>query len=145
MDRDGVDATVLFSNFALFATYTDNHEVALAYAKVYNDWVAETYLPHSDRMCPLASIPTTDIGDAVKEAERCVRLGLRGLFLPEHPQRFLTTRTSMSRCGPARRRTACRSSSTSRRAGRTPRRVTRSPGTRSRASSPRWRWARTGS
>ena len=46
MDRDGVDATVLFSNFALFATYTDNHEVALAHARVYNDWVAETYLPH---------------------------------------------------------------------------------------------------
>jgi hypothetical protein len=86
MDRDGVDATVLFSNFALFATYTDNHEVALAHARVYNDWVAETYLPHSDRMRPLASIPTTDIGDAVKEVERCVRLGLRGLFLPEHPQ-----------------------------------------------------------
>jgi hypothetical protein len=44
MDRDGVDATVLFSNFALFATYTDDHEVALAHARVYNDWVAETYL-----------------------------------------------------------------------------------------------------
>ena len=102
MDRDGVDATVLFSNFALFATYTDDHEVALAHARVYNDWVAETYLPHSDRMCPVASIPTTDIGDAVKEVERCVRLGLRGLFLPEHPNPTgPTTRTSTSRCGPA--------------------------------------------
>src|SRR6202046_3994997 len=39
MDRDGADATVLFSNFALFATYTDDHEVALAHARVYNDWV----------------------------------------------------------------------------------------------------------
>jgi predicted TIM-barrel fold metal-dependent hydrolase len=86
MDRDGVDATVLFSNFALFATYTDDHEVALAHARVYNDWVAETYLPYADRMRPMAAIPTTDIGDAVKEVERCVRLGVRGLFLPEHPQ-----------------------------------------------------------
>ena len=86
MDRDGVDATVLFSNFALFATYTDDHEVALAHARVYNDWVAETYRPYADRMRPMAAIPTTDIGDAVKEIERCVGLGLRGLFLPEHPQ-----------------------------------------------------------
>ena len=86
MDRDGVDATVLFSNFALFATYTDDHEVALAHARVYNDWVAETYGPYSDRMRPLAAIPTTDIQDAVKEVERAVNLGLRGLFLPEHPQ-----------------------------------------------------------
>lgn len=85
MDRDGVDATVLFSNFALFATYTDNHEVSLAHAKVYNDWIAETYLPYSERMRALAAIPTTDIGDAVKEVERAVKLGLRGLFLPEHP------------------------------------------------------------
>lgn len=85
MDRDGVDGTVLFSNFALFATYTANHELALAHAKVYNDWIAETYLPYSNRMRPLAAIPTTDVGDAVKEIERAVNLGLSGLFLPEHP------------------------------------------------------------
>jgi hypothetical protein len=54
MDRDGVDATVLFSTFALFATYTDDHEVALAHARLYNDSVAETYGPYSDRMRPLA-------------------------------------------------------------------------------------------
>ena len=36
MDRDGVDATVLFSNFALFATYTDDHEVAKF---DYSSWV----------------------------------------------------------------------------------------------------------
>ena len=86
LDRDGVDATVLFSNFALFVTYTDDHEVAMAHTKVYNDWVAETYLPYSNRLVPLASIPTTDIGDAVKEIERAANMGLKGLFLPEHPQ-----------------------------------------------------------
>lgn len=86
MDRDGVDATVLFSNFALFVTYTDDHETAIAHTRVYNDWLAETYLPYKDRMAPMASIPTTDIDDAVKEVERAANLGLRGLFLPEHPQ-----------------------------------------------------------
>src|SRR5690606_7224755 len=69
MDRDGVDATLMFSNFALFVTYTDDHETAIAHARVYNDWLAETYLQHKERMAPLASIPTTDIGDAVAEIE----------------------------------------------------------------------------
>lgn len=86
MDRDGIDATVMFSNFALFVTYTDDHETAMAHTRVYNDWLAETYLPYKHRMAPLATIPTTDIGDAVKEIERAANMGLRGLFLPEHPQ-----------------------------------------------------------
>src|ERR1700761_7623171 len=64
MDRDGVDATVLFSNFALFATYTDDHEVSLAHAKVYNDWIAGTYGPYSDRMRPLRPHPAPQNGEA---------------------------------------------------------------------------------
>jgi predicted TIM-barrel fold metal-dependent hydrolase len=86
LDRDGVDAAVLFPNFALFPMYTDNHELSLAHAQVYNTWLAETYQNHTHRLRPLAAIPTTDIADAVKEIERAVHMGLRALVLPEHPQ-----------------------------------------------------------
>jgi predicted TIM-barrel fold metal-dependent hydrolase len=85
MNRDGIDASILFSNFALFATYTDDHEVAMAHTRVYNDWLAETYLGNN-RFAPLASIPTTDVPDAVAEIERAANTGMRGLFMPEHPQ-----------------------------------------------------------
>ena len=86
MDRDGVDASMLYPNLSFFALYTDDHERSIAHARVYNDWIAETYLPHSDRLRPAAAIPTTDVPDAVREIERAVNLGLRALILPEHPQ-----------------------------------------------------------
>jgi len=86
MDRDGVDASMLFPNLSFFALYTDVHRRSIAHARVYNDWLAETYLPYSDRLRPAAAIPTTDVPDAVKEIERAVNLGLRALILPEIPQ-----------------------------------------------------------
>ena len=86
LDRDGVDATMLFPNLSFFALYTDMHERSIAHARVYNDWLAESYLPYSDRLRPAAAIPTTDIPDAIKELERAVTLGLTALILPEHPQ-----------------------------------------------------------
>ena len=88
LDRDGVDATMLFPNLSFFALYTDVHERSIAHARVYNDWLAETYLPYSSRLRPAAAIPTTDAADAVKEIERAVRLGLTTLILPEIPQPF---------------------------------------------------------
>lgn len=88
MDRDGVDATMMFPNLSFFALYTDIHERSIAHARVYNDWLAETYLPYSSRIRPAAAIPTTDAADAVKEIERAVRLGLTTLILPEIPQPF---------------------------------------------------------
>lgn len=59
-----------------------------AHARIYNDWLAETYLPHSNRPRPAAAIPTTNAADAAKEIERAVRLGLTTLILPEIPQPF---------------------------------------------------------
>jgi predicted TIM-barrel fold metal-dependent hydrolase len=86
LDRDGIDATVMYPNNSMFALYTDVHERSIAHARVYNDWLAKTYLDHDDRIRPVAAIPTTDIADAVDEIDRIVALGLRALILPEHPQ-----------------------------------------------------------
>jgi predicted TIM-barrel fold metal-dependent hydrolase len=86
LDRDGVDASMLFPNLSFFALYTDDHERSIAHARVYNDWLAETYLPYSNRLRPAAAIPTTNVADGVKEIERAVRLGLSALILPEIPQ-----------------------------------------------------------
>lgn len=86
LDRDGVDATVLFPNWSMFAIYTDNHERSMAHARVYNDWIVEEYGPYSDRIRPSAAIPTTDVKDAVKEIERAANMGIRSLILPEWPQ-----------------------------------------------------------
>jgi predicted TIM-barrel fold metal-dependent hydrolase len=85
MDLDGVDAGVFFPNLALFVLFTDDHELSMAHARVWNDYAAERYLPYKDRMRPTAAIPLTNIPDAVAEIERVAKLGLGALLLPEIP------------------------------------------------------------
>jgi len=85
MDLDGVDASVMFPNLSLFVLFTDDHELSMAHARVYNDYVAERYLAYRDRMRPTAAIPLTHIPDAVAEIERAARLGLGAILLPEIP------------------------------------------------------------
>ncbi|MBY8860914.1 amidohydrolase [Nocardia sp. CA2R105] len=85
MDLDGVDASVMFPNLSLFVLFTDDHELSMAHARVWNDYVVERYLPYRDRMCPTAAIPLTDVPDAVAEIERVARLGIRAILLPETP------------------------------------------------------------
>jgi predicted TIM-barrel fold metal-dependent hydrolase len=84
-DIDGVDAAVMFPNLSLFVLFTDDHELSMAHARVYNDYIVERYLAYEDRMRPTAAIPLTDIDDAVAEIERTARAGLRAILLPEIP------------------------------------------------------------
>jgi len=85
MDIDGVDASVMFPNLSLFVLFTDDHELSMAHARVYNDFLVERYLPHRDRMRPTAAIPITDVADAVAEIERVAGMGLGAILLPEIP------------------------------------------------------------
>src|SRR3954471_10115446 len=58
---DGIDAAVMFPNLSLFVLFTDDHELSMAHARVYNDYIAERYLAYKNRMRPTAAIPLTDI------------------------------------------------------------------------------------
>jgi predicted TIM-barrel fold metal-dependent hydrolase len=85
MDLDGVDAAVMFPNLSLFVLFTDDHELSIEHARVFNDFVVERYLPYRNRMRPTAAIPLTSIPDAVAEIERTARAGLGAVLLPEVP------------------------------------------------------------
>jgi predicted TIM-barrel fold metal-dependent hydrolase len=82
MDADGVDAQVLHPNLSQFGLFTDHHEMSIAHARVYNDYVMERFTPYFGRLAPTAPIPLTDIGDAVAEIERVAAGGFRGVLLP---------------------------------------------------------------
>lgn len=82
MDLDGVDAQVLHPNLSQFGLFTDHHEMSIAHARVYNDYVMERFTPYFDRLAPTAPIPLTDIGDAVAEVERVANGGFRAVLLP---------------------------------------------------------------
>ena len=82
---DGVDAAVLFPNLSLFGLYSDDHELSMAHARVYNDYIVERFTPYFDRLAPTAPIPITDIADAVAEIERAAAGGFRAVLLPATP------------------------------------------------------------
>jgi len=92
MDLDGVDAQVLHPNLSLFGLYSDDHELSMAHARVYNDYVAERFSPYFDRLAPTAPVPITDVDDAVGEIERVAAAGFKAILLPATPPRNYYTR-----------------------------------------------------
>src|SRR6186713_996418 len=92
MDLDGVDAQVLHPNLSLFGLYSDDHELSMAHARVYNDYVIERFSDHFHRICHTAPVPITDVGDAVAEIERVAAAGFRAALLPATPPRNYCTR-----------------------------------------------------
>ena len=82
---DGVDAAVMHPNLSLFGLYSDDHELSMAHARVYNDYIVERFTPYFDRIAPTAPVPITDIDDAVAEIERVAAAGFRAILLPATP------------------------------------------------------------
>ena len=85
MDYDGIDATLIHPQYSLFAIFSDDHELSMETARVYNDYLIERILPFKSRIRPTCPIPITDIGDAVAEIERVASAGLGALLLPATP------------------------------------------------------------
>ena len=85
MDLDGVDAQVLHPNLSLFGLYSDDHELSMAHARVYTDYVIERFAPYFSRLAPTAPIPITDVDDAVVQIERVATAGFRAILLPATP------------------------------------------------------------
>jgi predicted TIM-barrel fold metal-dependent hydrolase len=85
MDTDGVDASVMHPNLSLFGLYSDDHELSMAHARVYNDYIVERFGPYFSRIAPTAPVPITDIDDAVAEIERVAAMGFRAILLPATP------------------------------------------------------------
>jgi predicted TIM-barrel fold metal-dependent hydrolase len=88
MDREGIDAAVLYPSSALFFGPDDPidalRDVAfvLACQQAYNDWVAEYCGAHPSRLFAMAVVPLQDPELAVAEAVRAVgTLGLRGVMI----------------------------------------------------------------
>ena len=83
LDHEGIRATLLHPNHALFGLYThDHHELSMAHARVYSDYVAEAFAPYRDRVFTTSPIPLSDLDDAVAEIERVAALGARAIILP---------------------------------------------------------------
>ena len=88
MDRDGIDAAVLFPSLALFFGPLDPipafHDIDFVTdcQRAYNDWVAEYCSAYPRRLFGMAAVPLQDVERAVDEATRArSELGLQGVFI----------------------------------------------------------------
>ena len=83
MDRDGIDAEVLYPSvcFGMFRLQDIDYQHACF--KAYNDWMAEQMVgPHPDRLKGLGLIPIADMEVAVAEVYRAKKIGLAGAMIP---------------------------------------------------------------
>ena len=89
MDGDGIDVSVLYPTVAgvageVFGRIRDT-ELELACVQAYNDWLIEEWAGASERFVPQCIVPLSPVAAAVKEIERCVAKGHRGVVFPANP------------------------------------------------------------
>ena len=80
MDRDGVDAEVIYGVLAAAAKLED-HEASVTMLKIYNTWMADFLKHYPERQIGLACLPFGDIPAAIEEVHRVAKLGYRGIEL----------------------------------------------------------------
>jgi predicted TIM-barrel fold metal-dependent hydrolase len=85
MALDGVVAEVIYPTLGLFIDMIPDPDLQMACARVYNDWLAETFLSRPDVFVPVAVVPVRDVAAAVAELERAVAAGFRAAMIPTTP------------------------------------------------------------
>ena len=92
MDADGIDCSVLYpcaagiSGEAICAIKALDLQVECA--RVYNDWIMDVWTAASSRFVPQAILPAGSVEAAVREAQRAVARGHRGLIMPAQPSQI---------------------------------------------------------
>ena len=74
-ELDGINAEVLYPSVIFNVYQIENLDIVKATFSLYNDWVADYCKEAPDRLFPLASIQLFDLDEAVRELERCKKLG----------------------------------------------------------------------
>lgn len=85
LDQWRVNAGVVFPTIGILWDKEDDPELAMAYARAYNNWQWDFASPALDRILPVAQVPLYDVDLAKKELQRCLRLGFKGMFLAPEP------------------------------------------------------------
>ncbi|MBM0741354.1 amidohydrolase family protein [Phormidium sp. CLA17] len=83
MDREGVDVHIVYGTLNLIFSSLLDTDLAIAFCKAYNTYMAEDCRGYGDRIRPIGVLPLQDVGEAVKELHRCVEeLGMVGVAVP---------------------------------------------------------------
>jgi len=83
MDRDGVDAELVFPSLGLMLPRIDDREAQVTACRIYNDWAWDYTAQMRDRLIPAAMIPCIDFDDALAECKRTATKGFAAFCLWE--------------------------------------------------------------
>ncbi len=92
MDEAGIWAQVLYPNVGGFGSQNflklDDDDLKLLCVSAYNDFLLEWSSADTRRLLPVVATPFWDIDATVKEVERCIEAGARGILFTGEPQRY---------------------------------------------------------
>jgi uncharacterized protein len=81
LDREGMEAELLYTTAGLGLFAVKDHEFRHACMRAFNDWLAEHCSGAPKRLFGVAMIATDDIDRSIAELERSVEMGLRGAMI----------------------------------------------------------------
>ncbi len=84
LDDWGVDVGVLFPTIGILWT-TEDVGLASAYCRAYNNWQADFSAAIPGRTAPIAQLNYLEVNEALKELDRCIDRGFRGVFVYPEP------------------------------------------------------------
>ncbi len=85
LDDVGIESSYLYPSVALSFGNITSEDWAIASARAYNNWLADTYLSRSTRLKGIGLIPLQEPEAAVEELRRLVtELGMVGAMLPSN-------------------------------------------------------------
>ena len=85
MDLDGVDVGIVYPTVGLLLFSGPDSELLTSICRPYNDWVGEFCSAIPKRLKAIAMLNVDDVGDGVKELERCAKMGFVGAMIAVYP------------------------------------------------------------
>jgi predicted TIM-barrel fold metal-dependent hydrolase len=85
MDADGIEGAVIFPN-AFWAFMVEDFELQLACMRAYNDFLAEFCQTNPRRLIGIGLVPTDNVEEGVREAQRVAKLGMHGVLVSSFPK-----------------------------------------------------------
>lgn len=85
MDADGIQAAIFYPTVAIAVHFAAPTEMMGFICEAYNDWLAEFCSADRKRFHGMCLLNTGDVPGAVKELERCKKLGFVGAMIATYP------------------------------------------------------------
>ncbi len=82
MEKDGIDAEIVFPSLGLWLYAISEPEAELASCELYNNWNAEYLGGHLDRFVRCGVLPVIDFNNTLRELKRIASMGFTAAMLP---------------------------------------------------------------